>query len=202
MKKLRVIDGANVPETGVLKSPEVEHLSVSSKIIAETENWSREVRKAHMEKLEQERAVACEKAYVEGLATLLETRDGFLTTANELTGRLEELLKVCLKRVLLVAPPDDILRAVLTPIADELRKEAAVCVVVHPARVSALRQVLQDCSADPDVFEIDEDEKLSEGECQIYTGSSVITVGVPLLVDRLMQALRTHLGRQEHEPAF
>jgi flagellar biosynthesis/type III secretory pathway protein FliH len=197
MKQFKILDPASLPTSGVIRAEDLDAMIVASDIIAATEDWAAQQREDLVRHIEVERISAYADAYAEGLIELLDAAELHRTATSLMGDKLNFLVRKSVHHVLEQWPPEEMLKASISPVLADVEKEGEITISVHPSRTSDLRKALATFIDDDLAVSLSEDPLLSVTGCVIYTPSDVINVSVDVLVDQLIEGLSGYLKLAE-----
>jgi Flagellar biosynthesis/type III secretory pathway protein len=188
-----MLDTDVFPPDGLLKAESFQRLRSAEAIeVAARKKAAGYLRRAR-ETARQIRKKARETGYAEGLLRFSQAVERLDAAQGDLQTRLEALLRQGLQGVLRRVPKEEWLTAILNDVAGELQAEPEIVVMTHPVNMRALAAAIASLKQrNPDLLPIrpESNPQMGRDECLVYAGLEVIDVGIPVVVEEMIAALK------------
>ncbi|WP_298966482.1 hypothetical protein [uncultured Roseibium sp.] len=213
MRTVSPVRVARLSEGYVIPPTVFKDMIRSGDLIAETLRWEREQRENLHDELAAIRAKAHAEGLRQGLDVLLVATQSLKSREDALEELVTGLIETCLKRIFAHVPKPKLFRAIVGEVLEKARLDKTISIVCHPGNADDLRNAIEmwrsaavDDEADLEIL-YETDDEVEQDHCEIYTACEIITVGIPVVIAQLVEALSlsqpmTRYVREQHDADF
>lgn len=180
------------PSDGILKAEHFARLRKAENI----ESIARKKAAAYLRRARESgrriRSEARRIGYAEGFSHFSAAVERLDEARIDLRSRLVGLLRQSLHRVLGGMPREEWVSVLLEDVLRELRGDAEIVIMTHPANMHALAAAIASLkrrNASLVAIRPEANAQMTEDECLVYAGLEVIDVSLPVVVDEMIAAL-------------
>jgi type III secretion protein L len=199
MQRIKVDSAVLVPADGIVKTDFLRTLISIDEIERSASKRAEELIERSRSKSEIIQNEARRVGFAAGFDTFAEANQELHDAQARLNDHVENLLRVCLERILGEVPKERLLKSTLGSVLSKLRDELDIVIMIHPDNLDSVEQAMKAYRVNrntPVFFKYEPNTNMFPDECLIYAGSEVIDISVPVMIEEMLGALNTSFEQE------